>query len=85
MAIIVFQHSPNCTPGRLGLTLRDHSFDLDIRRLDLPVSATNPHVPGDFDDVEGYREYAEHPAHLAVVEEHFRPIIGERVTVQVEH
>ena len=53
MAIIVFQHSPLGTPGRLGLTLRDHGAKLDIRRLDLPASRTNPHVPVDFDNVDG--------------------------------
>lgn len=53
MAIIIFQHSPLGTPGRLGLTLRDHGFKLDIRRLDLPASRTNPHVPADFDNVDG--------------------------------
>jgi len=53
MAIIVFQHSPLGTPGRLGLTLRDHASKLDIRRLDLPLTRTNFHVPADFDNVEG--------------------------------
>jgi len=53
MAIIIFQHSPLGTPGRLGLTLRDHGSKLDIRRLDLPPSRTNPHVPADFDNVDG--------------------------------
>jgi GMP synthase (glutamine-hydrolysing) len=59
MAIIVFQHGPIGGPGRLGLTLRDHGFKLDIRRLDLPEgeggsgSGVNRHIPPDFDDVEG--------------------------------
>jgi GMP synthase-like glutamine amidotransferase len=53
MAIIILQHSTLGTPGRLGLTLRDHGFKLDIRRLDLPASRTNPHVPVDFDNVDG--------------------------------
>lgn len=50
MAIIVFQHSPLCTPGRLGATLRDHAFRLDIRRLDLLGPAG---VPRDLDGVSG--------------------------------
>ncbi|MGE3107832.1 MAG: type 1 glutamine amidotransferase [Phycisphaerales bacterium] len=53
MSIIVFQHSPLGTPGRLGLTLRDHGFRMDIRRLDLPATRTTPHVPADFDNVDG--------------------------------
>lgn len=48
MAIIVFQHHPSERPGRLGLTLRDHAFKLDIRRLD-----KGDPIPKDFDDVEG--------------------------------
>lgn len=48
MAIVVFQHSADCRPGRLGLTLRDHGFRLDIRRVD----AGDP-IPPDFDDVDG--------------------------------
>ena len=59
MAIIVFQHGPESGPGRLGLTLRDHGFKLDVRRMDLPETAGpgrgpgNRHVPPDFDNVEG--------------------------------
>lgn len=56
MAIIVFQHGPDVGPGRLGVTLRDHGFKLDLRRLDLPETpgpAGNRHVPPDFDNVEG--------------------------------
>lgn len=53
MSIIVFQHGGQVGPGRLGMTLRDHGFHLDIRRLDLPLSRSNPLVPPDFDDVEG--------------------------------
>ncbi len=49
MPIIVFQHSDISTPGRLGLTLRDHGLALDIRRLDKVSGA----VPKDLDDVDG--------------------------------
>lgn len=53
MNILILQHSSLGTPGRLGLTLRDHGSKLDIRRLDRPASRTNPHVPTDFDNVDG--------------------------------
>lgn len=50
MSIIVFQHSALALPGRLGLTLRDHGFRLDVRRPDL----AGPHaVPTDLDGVLG--------------------------------
>jgi GMP synthase-like glutamine amidotransferase len=48
MAIIVFQHDDLSRPGRLGVTLRDHAFKLDVRRL----HAGDP-VPPDYDNVDG--------------------------------
>ena len=48
MTIIVFQHSDANRSGRLGLTLRDHAFKLDVRRLDKGDA-----VPCDYDDVDG--------------------------------
>jgi GMP synthase (glutamine-hydrolysing) len=48
MAILVFQHDDHNTAGRLGLTLRDHGFDLDVRRL----HRGDP-LPPDLDEVEG--------------------------------
>jgi GMP synthase (glutamine-hydrolysing) len=49
MRIIVFQHGDHIRPGRLGLTLRDHGFKLDIRRPDKDGNA----IPPDMDDVHG--------------------------------
>lgn len=49
MPIIVFQHGERVGPGRLGATLRDHGYALDIRRLDLLGTGG---VPPDFDNVE---------------------------------
>ncbi len=48
MAFIVFQHDDRGKPGRLGMTLRDHAFKLDIRRMD-----TGDPVPPDLDGVDG--------------------------------
>jgi GMP synthase-like glutamine amidotransferase len=48
MPIIVFQHSDNERPGRLGTTLRDHAFRLDVRRPD-----RGEPLPPDLDGVEG--------------------------------
>jgi GMP synthase (glutamine-hydrolysing) len=50
MSILVLQHSAVSGPGRLGVTLRDHGFRLDIRRLDLDGAAA---LPPDLDDVQG--------------------------------
>lgn len=51
--VIVFQHSDAGSPGRLGATLRDHGFKLDIRRVDLPADKGGKPVPADLDDVAG--------------------------------
>lgn len=50
--LIVFQHSPWGGPGRLGMTLRDHGFKLDIRRMDRPRE-TGRGIPPDYDNVHG--------------------------------
>lgn len=49
MPIIVFQHGEGVGPGRLGATLRDHGFRLDVRRLDRLGAAG---VPADLDNVD---------------------------------
>jgi len=48
--IIVFQHGDLEGPGRLGATLRDHGFRLDIRRPDRDGAGA---VPPDLDNVHG--------------------------------
>jgi len=53
MPILIFQHTATEHAARLALTLRDHARKLDVRRLDLPETRTNPHIPTDFDNVEG--------------------------------
>ena len=41
-------------------------------------------VVADFDDADGYRRYAEHEAHVALIREAIRPVLAERVAVQYE-
>lgn len=54
MSILVLQHSDVVGPGRIGVTLRDHGFKLDIRRPDKaqPGDKKNQ-VPGDLDNIHG--------------------------------
>ncbi len=47
--ILVLQHSELGGPGRLGATLRDHGFHLDIRRVD---DGSDP-FPADLDNIHG--------------------------------
>lgn len=48
MAIIILQHHALYRPGQLGLTLRDHGFKVDVRRMD-----RDEPLPPDLDDVDG--------------------------------
>lgn len=53
MSILILQHSDTGGPGRLGATLRDHGFRLEIRRPDLHPGDTTRGLPADLDDVQG--------------------------------
>jgi hypothetical protein len=37
-----------------------------------------------FDDRDGWRTYVEHPAHVAVIEQHIAPYVRDRTSVQFE-
>lgn len=39
-------------------------------------------VVADFDDVDGYLVYKDHPAHLAVIAEQIRPLLVRRSAIQ---
>jgi len=84
MAIIVLQNHPLYRPGRLGLTLRDHGFRLDVRRMDRDEA-----LPLDLDDVdgvislggpqqvaEGHAFVAREQAFLKLAHEASLPVIG---------
>lgn len=62
-------------------TLRDYRFGPDAG-----VNAGNFGfaVVADFDDVDGYLVYRDHPAHQAVIAEHIAPVLAERAAVQFE-
>ncbi|MEO0511532.1 MAG: type 1 glutamine amidotransferase [Planctomycetota bacterium] len=51
--LLVLKHSADEGPGRLGATLRDHAFKLDIRRVDLGPEAGGDPMPRDMDDYAG--------------------------------
>ncbi|MFT3851514.1 MAG: Dabb family protein [Ilumatobacteraceae bacterium] len=61
--------------------LRSYVFGADVGisdgNFDLAVVA-------DCDDADGYRAYATHPAHVAVIAERIRPILAERAAVQYQ-
>jgi len=41
-------------------------------------------VVADFDDVDGYLVYRDHPDHREVIREHITPILAERAAIQHE-
>ena len=41
-------------------------------------------MAADFDDVDGYLAYRDHPEHRAIVTEFIQPIVTERAAVQYE-
>jgi len=67
-------------PGRIP-EIRSYAIGADARvnegNYDLVVVA-------DFDDVDGYLVYRDHPDHQAVIREHIAPILADRAAVQHE-
>lgn len=41
-------------------------------------------VVADFPDAASYESYLAHPAHLALIEEHLRPILDSRAAIQAQ-
>jgi hypothetical protein len=62
-------------------SLRDYRLGADLGvnpgNFDFAVTA-------DFDDVDGYLAYRDHPEHRAIVAEFIQPIVAERAAVQFE-
>lgn len=67
-------------PGKVG-TIRGYSVGDDARidegNHDLVIVA-------DFDDVDGYIAYRDHPDHVALIRQHVKPILDHRAAVQYE-
>ncbi len=92
--VAVFRWTPEATPEQkqrvtaelsrlpaLIPSLRAYHLAPDLgvnqRNFDFAVAA-------DFDDVDGYLAYRDHPEHRAILAEFIRPIIEERAAVQYE-
>jgi hypothetical protein len=41
-------------------------------------------IVADFDDVESWRRYVDHPVHQQVIADRITPIVAERVAIQYE-
>ena len=92
--VVLLRWTPDATPEQLahveaGLAalpslipeIRDYKFGADARvndgNFDLAIVA-------DFDDVDTYLMYRDHPDHVALNADRIRPILAERVAVQHE-
>lgn len=65
-------------PGQIG-TIRRYEFGDDLGHADGNYDFA---LVADFDDEAGWRTYLEDPAHVAVVQNHLRPILAGRTAVQ---
>jgi hypothetical protein len=63
-------------------SLRDYRLGAD---LGLNPGNFDFAVAADFDDVDGYLAYRDHPEHRAIVAEFIQPIVAERAAVQFEY
>ncbi len=68
-------------PGALD-AIRAYSFGRD---LGLGEGNASFVVVGDFDSIEGYETYRDHPVHQALVASTIRPILAGRSAVQYEY
>jgi hypothetical protein len=92
--VVMMRFTPESTPAqRAAITeglqalpglipeLRNYSIGSDARvnegNYDMVVVA-------DFDDVDGYLVYRDHPDHQAVIRQHIRPIVADRAAVQYQ-
>lgn len=85
MRILVLQHSDIGTPGRLGATLRDHGFSLDIRRADLgqaPTDLDNIHAllvlggPANVTDIDKHVWMQREAALIKQAHQRELPVVG---------
>ncbi|HXO23211.1 MAG TPA: Dabb family protein [Streptosporangiaceae bacterium] len=92
--VVLFRWTPDATPEQqrrvtaelsrlpaLVPSLRDYRLGAN---LGLNPGNFEFAVAADFDDVDGYLAYRDHPSHRAIVAEFIQPIVAERAAVQYE-
>jgi hypothetical protein len=52
--------------------------------LELGADRWDYAVVGEFDDVDGFRTYADDPTHRATIATHITPILARRASLQIE-
>jgi hypothetical protein len=62
-------------------SIRSYAFGAD---LDLPGSTADYVICADFDDLDGYLAYRDHPAHEQFRQEHLLPNARSRTAAQLE-
>lgn len=90
--VVVFVWTPEATDGQKGAvaealralpgvidTIRDYRIGADAG---LAEGNSDFAVVADFDDVDGYLTYRDHPEHQRVIAELIRPILASRAAVQ---
>jgi len=92
--VVMFRWTAEATPeqkqrvpeelGRLPAllpTLRAYRLGADLGLVEGNFDFA---VAADFDDLDGYLAYRDHPEHQAIIAKYTRPIIAERAAVQYE-
>ena len=71
------------------LRLPDHIAELRAYRVGADAGLVDGNweyaVVADFDDVDGWRTYTDHPEHQRILAEVIRPVVAERAAVQYEY
>jgi hypothetical protein len=91
---VTLTFAPDATPAQVQAVLdglatlpgaipeiRSYSFGPDLQ---LAAGNASMVVVGDFDDLDGYLVYRDHPAHQQVIVDAIRPILAGRSAVQYE-
>ncbi len=92
--VVLFTWTPDATPEQQETVARElRTLPAAIEQIrayhvgpDAGVNEGNYQfaVVADFDDVDDYLEYRDHPGHRAIIDKHIRPIMASRAAVQYE-
>ena len=92
--VVLFTWTPDATPEQQQAVARElRTLPAAIEQLrayhvgpDAGVNQGNYEfaVVADFDDVDAYLAYRDHPLHQAIIKEYIRPIMASRAAVQYE-
>lgn len=67
-------------PGKVpSISAYAYGADLGLREGNYDFA-----VIADFENEADFRTYVDHPDHVAFIQDHLRPVLAERVSIQIE-